>query len=72
MQGLPLSTIDVLEHADVQPLLGHHLLELSIRPLKLPKPLGFRYAHAAVLHFPAIERLLLAIVLAAHIGDLKS
>ena len=61
-----------LQHAYVQGLLCHHLVQLRILSFEILEPPGIRYLHATVLRLPAIKRRLRAVVLAAKIGHRKA
>src|SRR5581483_1663389 len=53
--GLPLFCQHRLQRSDVDRLLGHDVLQLSVLLLQLPQSLGLAQFHAPVLRLPPIE-----------------
>src|SRR5579859_4151487 len=54
--GLPFFSDQILQHRDVQCLLGNDALQLRILFLQLLQAFGFAHIHPAVLTAPSVER----------------
>jgi len=69
--GSPSFRVQVLQHPDVQSLLGDHPLQLAVLTLELLQSPRFRNIHPAELRAPAVERLLGNIVEPADLSNVS-
>src|SRR6476661_2176439 len=67
--GSEVSRRDLLEHVDVQSLVGDQLLEPGVLGLEFLEPFGLVGLHAAVLGKPAMPRRLRDLQMTAHLAE---